>query len=475
MSKRLILILALAFVVGVSAAAFAEVQNVKVSGDITVLGIMRELGLNNGEGVGVVDVVSDKEQDMVTITRVRIDADLTDNVMTTVRLINERYWGTEAENSGNDDNSNINLDLAYVTLKEFLYSPLTVTVGRQELRFGNAMIIGDPDTNGAVVTTSPLAWATTTGVGNNNLIESSNSDLSARKAFDAIRLNLNYDPLVVDIVAAKIQENFRTIDDDVSLYGINANYRLGDILGGRLKNTVVEGYYWCRHIGGERYALPNKTDRIDLIGSRLVTSPMENLIFQVESAMQFGKARNEITGVLLHPTPQRKAWAAETALTYNMPKVKYTPSVTAMYAFFSGDNNKNRKNRKYYKAWDPMFEDQKFGDIANAQFAQTNSHVVGLVGSMKPKEDITLQGEAYFFWWDKIFMDDEVLTTLRGNSVVMKHNKWAGSEIDLKAIYDYTEDVQFSLLYGNFIPGSSFDEKTSNIAQELIGSMKVTF
>ena len=72
-------------------------------------------------------------------------------------------------------------------------------------------------------------------------------------------------------------------------------------------------------------------------------------------------------------------------------------------------------------------------------------------------------------------MDNEVVATLRGNNVRMKHNKWAGSEIDLKAIYDYTEDVQFSLLYGNFVPGSSFDERTDNIAQELIGSMKVTF
>ena len=41
MHKRLILILALAFVVGVTMAAYAEVQNVKVSGDLTVKGVAR--------------------------------------------------------------------------------------------------------------------------------------------------------------------------------------------------------------------------------------------------------------------------------------------------------------------------------------------------------------------------------------------------------------------------------------------------
>jgi hypothetical protein len=36
MSRRLIVIVALAFVVGLSVAAYAEVQNVKVSGDLTM-------------------------------------------------------------------------------------------------------------------------------------------------------------------------------------------------------------------------------------------------------------------------------------------------------------------------------------------------------------------------------------------------------------------------------------------------------
>ena len=52
MSKRLILVLALAFVVGIAFAAYAEVQNVKVSGDITVYGIARDNYIATGSGGG---------------------------------------------------------------------------------------------------------------------------------------------------------------------------------------------------------------------------------------------------------------------------------------------------------------------------------------------------------------------------------------------------------------------------------------
>ncbi len=41
MSKRLILFLALALAVGLTSAAYAEVQNVRVSGDLAVSGITR--------------------------------------------------------------------------------------------------------------------------------------------------------------------------------------------------------------------------------------------------------------------------------------------------------------------------------------------------------------------------------------------------------------------------------------------------
>ena len=209
MTKRLIVVLALALVAGLVTCSYAEVQNVKVSGDLTVYGISRMFDVAGG---------NDNKDDnaFASITRVKVESDLTDNVTATVRLLNERYWGTEVEmtGTGTNPNSDLSLDLACVTLKEFMMPAATLTIGRQELRFGNGMIVGDPDTNNAVSTASPFS----------NL----DMDLSARKAFDAIRLTLNYDPLVIDLVSSKITETSLTSSDDVDLYGINANYKLNN-------------------------------------------------------------------------------------------------------------------------------------------------------------------------------------------------------------------------------------------------------
>jgi len=441
MSKRLILILALAFVAGLAFSAYAEVQNVKVSGDLNVLGVSRNFGEENSG--------------IISIARVKVDADLTDNVMATVRLLNERYWGTETENEATDGkNSDIDLDLAMVTLKEFLYSPLTLTVGRQELHFGNDMIIGDPDTNGMVSSASAL--------------RNRDRDLSARKAFDAIRATLNYDPLVVDLVYAKINTNDNTNigNDDQNLYGINANYKVDN-------NNTVEGYFFEKNTGRKANTGPKKKDVTNTVGGRIVNTSIKNVTLNAEAAYQFGT----YPGTTTTPSVQRKAWAAETAATLNMPDKKYTPSVTALYAYFSGDheNNAYTTNAGAYKGWDPMFENQKFGDIANAQFQQTNAHILGGIATAKPTDDILLKGEYYAFWWAKAYPDGAKITSLRGDNLTMTERRFAGQEFDLTATYNYTEDVQFSLMGGWFVAGPSITKETQKVSSEVIGSMKVTF
>jgi len=75
--------LALAFLVGMTFSAYAEVQNVKVSGDIIATGVARNhFNLTNGSAG---DKNNIKQSFMMSQVRVRIDADLTDNVAATVR------------------------------------------------------------------------------------------------------------------------------------------------------------------------------------------------------------------------------------------------------------------------------------------------------------------------------------------------------------------------------------------------------
>ena len=239
MVRRLSVSLCLIAAVGfVALPAFAAVQNVKISGDINVSGVGRnnlDLQKTKTPEIAAAGESSDRQADFFSITRVKVDADLTDNVSTSVRLLNERNWngdstiGTEANRniglaaaSTSKDQGNMNIDLASITLKEFMTPALTLTVGRQELRFGNGWIVGDPDTNGMAL--------------NSELAE---GDLSSRKAFDALRARLDYNPLVLDLIYAKVAEGSTVINDDTDLYGINAGYELSP-------ETILEGFWFSK-------------------------------------------------------------------------------------------------------------------------------------------------------------------------------------------------------------------------------------
>ena len=60
----------------------------------------------------------------------------------------ENNAGTAAGTT--DQNTDVQLYLASVTMRELLYSPLTVTVGRQVFNYGNGLIMGDGGVNNSV-------------------------------------------------------------------------------------------------------------------------------------------------------------------------------------------------------------------------------------------------------------------------------------------------------------------------------------
>ena len=254
MSKRLIMFLAVAIVLGLTIGAEAAVQNVKVSGDLKVSAISRdEFDL----GTGALDEIEDQNVIMSQV-RVRVDADLTDNVATTIRLLSERDWNRENDSLVTEDDTDVSIDLAYVTMKEMLYSPLTVTVGRQELKIGSGLVMGDPDTN----RTSQI----NIGAGLGTI---ANRDKSLRKAFDAVRADLDYDPLMITMFYSKIDENIKqnanVEKDDIDIYGINATYQLDDDWG-----TLLEGYYIYDRDETTQIASNNqKTDTVHCPGSNL--------------------------------------------------------------------------------------------------------------------------------------------------------------------------------------------------------------
>ncbi|TAM39635.1 hypothetical protein EPN54_03255, partial [bacterium] len=455
MSKRLIAVLALALVAGLAfAPAYAEVQNVKVSGDITATGLTRNYYGLNYSTTG--DKSQFKQNLLMSQTRIRVDADLTDNVMATVRLINERVWNGQNDVSSSGNNA-IDIDLAYATLKEFLYSPLSVTVGRQEIKFGNGLIMGNAKVASGV-TNIP-------------------TDLSERKAFDAIRATLNYDPLVIDAIYAKVrQTSYSTtgtgpISDknDINLMGVNATYAIN-------KKANVSGYYYLKndnYKGGAAIPLGGKSDKVNTVGALISVAPIDDLKASLEGAYQFG--RNNATSLA---EKNHDAWALQGLLDYTFTKIKMMPMVGASYTYLSGEKSDTIGNTRN-GGWDPMFYDQKLNNITYTLLPFTNMSVFNLKASCKPMDDVTIAAVYGYYnvaqkkdlssFTSPFFYDG---TNGISNSYTGKVH--LGDAIDLSVTYDYTEDVQLALTGGWFKPGEALTSNEKN-ATQLIGSMKVVF
>ncbi|HOL22765.1 MAG TPA: hypothetical protein PLQ41_07945, partial [bacterium] len=164
MWKRLLVAVA---VVAMAIPAFSAVESVKVGGDITIYGIKR----------ANLEMVYDDEDSLdilQTHMRLYVQAMLTDNVEAMVRLINERVWNWE-----DDYESDILLDLAYIKVSDLLTPGLVLTVGRQEIQFGEGLVVGSNYGND-----HPFYPYGDTRI--------PATDLGLQKAFDAIRVDYKF-------------------------------------------------------------------------------------------------------------------------------------------------------------------------------------------------------------------------------------------------------------------------------------------
>jgi len=525
-------LLVAALMVVLASPAFAAIQNVKVSGDITTSYVDRnnfDLGLQDytpvysGEGTSISSYTNGlptglkKQSVFLTQTRLRVDADLSDNVSTTVGLINERAWnGENASNpSGSTANyandTNVQLYLASVTLREFLYSPLSVTVGRQVFTYGNGFIIGNGLPNQAT--------------GNLQYID---QDLTERTSEDGVRAVLDYKPLTIDLIYFKNSQTAASIagayvsnpQQSSDVYGYNANYQLSDPF-----NTVVEQYMFARINGSGSQATggvddfngpandgvsgEGKGDTLFVPGLRASTNPVKGLNVQGEIAWQLGDQAVANYNVSGNPTSveaeHRDAMGAQFMASYALPVLdKYKPTLNASYTYVSGDKNggangstnnsilqTGTKSAKVFTAWDPMFEGQGAGTIYNTLYTLSNMNILSLGASAAPLEDVTTT-----FTWTNLWAADSygaynplALYQPDGGANLYypetkKDAKGLGNEYDVNVTYNYTEDVTFGVSLGWYVPGSVFGSTVSfagaggpnkDIASQAIANLAVKF
>jgi hypothetical protein len=478
-------LLVAALMVLLASPAFAAIQDVKVSGSVTSYFVDRSnFDLNSPPAVD-----SKYEQNFFyTSTHVLISSDLSDNVSAQVGLANEVVWGDQSVSNAtlgggspsNASDQNVDLELANITLREFLYSPLTLTIGRQSLSYGNDFIIG-------------AAGFTSVGTMANVA-----TDMSRTMNYDGVRAVLDYKPLTIDMVYVKTNSNHLaglgnrtttagTNNDDQDLYGGVANYQLSDPF-----STVVEGSFWARidrsvNVNGSPtdLAAGAKPTKLFVPDLRVSTNPTKDLNVGLEGALQFGN--NYVSSAVPDANEKiTRAFSLQGRASYNIPVLeKYKPNVSDVVSYYSGNpgHGTTGKSSDKTSAWTTMYNDQDLGTtIWRALFTPSNLMTNELSFSVAPLEDVT----AKVTWTDLMLADtlatpaDVISAGLpdgeAAGSEPIKDKRGLGNEVDGIITYAYTEDVSFGLNLGMFKPGSLFtshDSKAS--ATEAIASVGVNF
>lgn len=471
--KSVTLICALAMLVFV-AQVQAEVQNIKVGGDFQAYGVAESdydlESSSNSSG----DTANGGGEYITSYVRLYLSADLTDNVAAYIRLLNERDWGdgvtlgTNALNSGVPnplaarEDLEIDLDLAYVTFKDVLGYPLTLTVGRQELFYGEGFLIADGE---------PYTLSGT-------------FEYDLRKSFDAIRASIDLKPFTLDLFTAKFIEGV-TSNTDADLYGINLTYDYLD------QATFDFGFFATSYhpelVLNTTTGTANAADDDSYtISARGEGEPLPQLIpglfLKGELAYQWGDKLEEFR------TSDRDAWGGYGGVEY-LFDFFMEPYVKTNLVIMTGD--KTYGDRKYQK-FEPLFSGEVYGLIANDRDllglneatrasrsdltgeGMTNMTIFSLGGGLKPTESTKVD----LTWYNYDVQNKWV--NARGSGF--------GDEIDITFDYDYTEDVRLGLTIAVFNPDGqdlSLDTTKEGIpattrtrddtASQVVGSLKVSF
>ena len=469
-----------------SAPSFAEVQNVKVGGDITVRGFWRRnLDLHHAEDNGT--AIRQDDTFLMSTTGLNVGADLTENVSAYIRLANERDWNQGDAGTGTNaarSNGDFDLSQAYITLKELFYSPLTVRIGQQPIQWGRGFVLGS-NLLPSVLSTIDAETTHPGGDRNGSISADEYTDFTA---FDAIRATLDLGgvasigvPLMLDYVYIKTDENLFNENDDINIQGLNLGTHFDAM------NSEIEAYWLNKR---DRTAISNnlgKPGSASTMGFRGSVKPADGANLWGEIALQFGKKGSELDGQISNTGSGQQAWAFDLGGDFTFADVPTSPKLGMEWIFYSGHDKDGA-----FQGWDPVapsyfttlirsFQTRDTGitglyptDQNRVTSAFTNQHEMAFYGGLKPIDDLGVDTRLSWFWLD----DGQVPDTTPAGSP--KRESYVGAEWDTKLTYDYTDDVQFGLAYGVFFPGSVFHDSADaasgrDTGQQIISKVSVKF
>ncbi len=475
-----------------SGAAWAELQNVTVGGEIRVRGryymntfndrnpgqagaIGREVRIPNfflakrPIGPNGVSSLFDWDSERAdwhfyeTATLLNFKADFTDNVSAFVELYDFNQWGEDFRSNyitGADNravtNDDIEINQSYIQMAEVGGLPLQIRVGRQALKFGRGWVVSDMLTP------------------------------TQRLSFDGVRATYSVDDFDVDVFATKLAENSPVEQDgDVDFYGIYATYKA-------LEPIDISAYWmWLRDARslndtnrlwfGEWIENVLNLDDYDVTNLHTVGlrawGKYEGFDYDLEGAYQFGDA--DAHGRGFRPFgftygddgAEYDNWAIEFNGGYTFDTT-WNPRVLVMGSYFGGEDNRDISFGEWLNpfytpeasvSFNRLFSDLNHMPVVNDNGSISNFAQLGLGVEAKPLDNITVHFHIAKDWVVAPF-DYPRFVKIGKFRVPLAPNLsfWTqemsddiGWEAALWVKYDYSKDLYFLLYYNHLFTGDA--------------------
>ena len=410
-------------------------------------------------------------------TRLSVRADFTDQVSAFVELDSNDTWGQDFRSNyvtGADaaawSGDDVEFYQAYIQASEMFGQPLSVRIGRQELKFGSSWLLGANE----------------------------NGPRFSGLSFDGIRATYTLDQLAIDAFWAKLAERSGLEEDgDVDLYGIYASYT-------GIENITLDAYYflvrdareleqtsangtilgyvnsWFENIANVDNYDPSYLNTIGLRGAGTY-GPVD---FEVEMAYQFGDADvfgvGSYAGALYGDNGADYGnFGANVEVGYTFD-VNYQPRVFLGAAYLGGEDNRDVDFAEWVRAaffpyfskdasvsFNRLFSDKQYSNFIDVNSDLSNVWLATIGVSAAPTESVKVNLKATYFEALDTF---ETLRywNIAGTRVVpfFPFSFWStndnssdlGWEVDLNAVYNYTEDLTFKVGYSHFFVGNGIKE-----------------
>lgn len=401
-----------AVMVGMSAAGYAELQNVEIGGSIRIRGSLYDFGDSN---TGFFTESDDELAFWEQRTRLNVTADFTDDVSVFIELDNWDEWGTDFRSdyiSGIDGPgaAEVALYQAYIQADNMWGTDLSLRIGRQELSFGSEWLIGVNDT----------------------------SSLFYGLSFDGVRLDYGSDTYNVTAVFSKLVETAGdAFEDDVNLYAIYGTYT-------GLEDISIDAYWMLVSDDEVMTAFDVDLHTVGLRGAGTVGA----FDFEAEVAYQFGEA--ELSGLFFDADIDVDAIGANVELGYTFDAAMQ-PRIFLGAAFFEGPEYDDGLIGIFAGGQDTLAFNRMFSNWEYTEFFantdESNMLIIRGGVSFMPTETVSLLITASYF------QADETWDTFDFFGFGPDSDDDLGVEVGVYADYQYSEDLVFRAGYAHFFAG----------------------